>query len=312
MFSRDAMQAALTFLESNTAHIEREVNETVYPEIQYSGLIPVDTSAAPFARTVTYYSSDKFGKADWINGNADDMPTAGTEKARHETNVYMAGIGYTYGYEELEQARMLGMNLPNDDAMAARLAYEQMVDRVALKGDVTKGFNGLINHPDVTATAVANGDWDIANEYDILSDINTLLTGANMATGYTAMADTLLIDNGSFDLLATRALGNDGTITIMKFLQDNNTYTARTGRPLTIRTVRGLEKAGAGSTDAAPIARMIAYNRNPQTLKLHIPMPHRFLEPMRDGVLNYVVPGIFRLGGLDIRKPMEVRYGDGI
>lgn len=28
--------------------------------------------------------------------------------------------------------------------------------------------------------------------------------------------------------------------------------------------------------------------------------------------LNCVVPGVFRLGGLDIRRPKDVRYGDGI
>jgi hypothetical protein len=57
---------------------------------------------------------------------------------------------------------------------------------------------------------------------------------------------------------------------------------------------------------------MVAYRRNPQVLKLHVPMPHRFLPVYQDGPLNFVVPGVFRLGGLDIRRPKEVRYGDGI
>ena len=80
-----------------------------------------------------------------------------------------------------------------------------------------------------------------------------------------------------------------------------------TGMPLTIRAVRGLETAGA-----AGVNRMVAYRRNPQVLKLHVPMPHRFLPVYQDGPLNFVVPGVFRLGGLDIRRPKEVRYGDGI
>ena len=58
-------QAALGFVTSQTSHIEREVNATVYPDIQYPFLIPVDTSAHPFAKSVTYYSSDKFGRAAW-------------------------------------------------------------------------------------------------------------------------------------------------------------------------------------------------------------------------------------------------------
>src|SRR5690606_17427351 len=154
---------SLGFVLSQTSHIEREVNETVYPDIQYPGLIPVDTSAHPFAKSVTYYSSDKFGAAGWINGNADDIPLAGSERTKHETAVYMAGIGYSFGLEEVQHALMLGINLQADDAAAARRAYEEMVDRVALSGDSAKGFQGLLDNSSVTATAAPNGDWTNSN-----------------------------------------------------------------------------------------------------------------------------------------------------
>ena len=299
-------QAALGFVAAQTTHVEREVNETVYPDIQYPALVPVDTSAHPFAKSVTYYSSDKFGAARWINGNADDIPLAGTELAKHETSVHMAGIGYGYGYEEINQAQMLGINLTVDDAMAARRAYEEMVDRVALFGDAAKGFSGLINSSAVTAAAVTTGSWASATEDQILADINSTILAVSSDTQYAAMADTLLLPYAKLNLLATNRLG-DTQMTILEFLRRNNTYTAMTGQELTIRAVRGLETAGA-----AGVARMAAYRRNPQVLKLHIPMPHRFLPVYQDGPLNFVVPGVFRLGGLDIRRPKEVRYGDGI
>ena len=300
-------QAALGFVTSQTSHIEREVNATVYPDIQYPFLIPVDTSAHPFAKSVTYYSSDKFGKADWINGNANDIPRAGTELAKHETSVHMAGIGYGYGYEEINQAQMLGMNLQADDAMAARRAYEEMVDRVAMTGDTQKGFSGLINNSSITAAAVTTGSWAASTNEDlVLADINELILGIATDTAYTGMADTLLLPYAKMNFLATNRLG-DTQSTLLAFLRENNTYTAMTGQPLTIRAVRGLETAGA-----AGVNRMVAYRRNPQVLKLHVPMPHRFLPVYQDGPLNFVVPGVFRLGGLDIRRPKEVRYGDGI
>ena len=300
-------QAALGFVTSQTSSIEREVNATVYPDIQYQFLIPVDTSAHPFVKSVTYYSSDKFGRADWINGNANDIPRAGTELAKHETSVHMAGIGYGYGYEEINQAQMLGMNLQADDAMAARRAYEEMVERVALSGDTQKGFSGLINNTSVTAAAVTTGSWTAATNEDlVLADINNLILGIATDTQYTGMADTLLLPYAKMNFLSTNRLG-DTQSTLLAFLRENNTYTAMTGQPLTIRAVRGLETAGA-----AGVNRMVAYRRNPQVLKLHVPMPHRFLPVYQDGPLNFVVPGVFRLGGLDIRRPKEVRYGDGI
>ena len=301
-------QAATGFVTSQATHIEAEVNATIYPDIQYQDLIPVDTSAHPFAQTVTYYSSDIYGKAKWINGNSDDIPLAGTDRAQHKTSVYTAGIGYGFGWEEVGVAMMMGVNLQNDDAMAARRAYEEHVDGVALLGAPEKGFSGFINYPGVTAIAAGNGDWEngTTTEDEILADVNQLILGVANGTAYTSIADTLLLSPGRMNFLATKRLG-DTQMTILEFLRKNNTYTAMTGRPLTIRAVRGLETAGAGSTQ-----RMIAYRRNPQVLKLHIPMPHRFLGIFQDGPLHWVNPGVFRLGGLDIRRPAEVRYSDGI
>jgi len=120
------------------------------------------------------------------------------------------------------------------------------------------------------------------------------------------MANTLLLPFAKLNTLATTRLG-DTQGTILQFLRANNTYTAMTGQPLDIRGVRGLETAGDGSTN-----RMVAYRKDPQVLKLHIPMPHRFLPAFQKTPLYVEVPGVFRLGGLDIRRPKEVRYKDGI
>lgn len=304
-FQFDA-QAATGFVIEQSAHIETEVNRTVYPEIQYPGLIPVDTSAHPMTQTVAFYSSDMFGKADWINGNSDDIPNAGTERTMFQTAVYTAAIGYSFGWEEVQRAQRDGINLQAEDAMAARRAYEEMVDRVAFRGDATKSMNGLLNYPGIGISAVPNGNWPAATEDQILADINSVIMDVATDTAYTSVADTLLLPPTRLMLLATRRLG-DTQSTIREFLEKNNVYTLQTGQPLTIRGVAGLETAGAGGT-----ARMIAYRRNPQVLKMHIPMPHRFLPVWQSGPLRWDVPGVFRLGGLDIRRPKEVRYADGI
>lgn len=299
-------QAATSFIVSQRAHIETEINRTVYPDIQYPGLIPVDTSANPFTQTVTYYSSDMFGKAEWINGNADDIPIAGTERTAFKTSVYTAAIGYGFGWEEVNQAMRDGVNLQTEDAAAARRAYEEMVDRVALYGDTEKGFKGIANYTGVTVVAAPVGNWVSATDAQILSDFNTLITGQGQATKYTSLADTLLMPIEALTLLGTRRLG-DTTINLLNWLMENNVYTQLTGQRLTIRTLRGLETAGAGST-----RRIVAYRRDPQVLKMHIPMPHRFFPVFQDGPLHWVVPGVFRLGGVDIRRTSEVRYMDGI
>ena len=299
-------QAALGFVTSQTSHIETQVNARKMPQIQYPGLIPVDTTAHPFAKSVTYFSSDKVGQAGWINGNAGDIPLVNGDMAKHETQVFMAGIGYGFGLEEVQQAQMLGLNLAADGAMAARRACEEMIDRVAISGDSTKGLEGLINNSSVTVASAVTGGWTAATADQILGDVNAALQVVSTATNYVALSDTLLLPPSRMNLIASRRLG-DTSMTILEFLLKNNIYTAQTGQPLVIRTVRALETAGVGS-----VQRMIAYRRDPEVLKLHMPMAHRFLSAFTKTALYTEVPGIFRLGGLDIRLPKEVIYVDGI
>lgn len=303
-------QSAMAFVLSQNTHIEAGVYATKYPDIQYQGLIPVDTTAHPFAKTVTYFSSDKFGAANWINGNSDDIPMAGTNRAKHETSVHTAGIGYGWGWEEVGQAQRLGINLQSDDAMAARRAYEEMVDRIALSGDESKGFTGgLFNSPAVTAVTADYGGWDSANPDNIIADVNYALTNVTTDTNTTMIADTLVLPWRKMQLLGSKRLTDTGD-TILSFIMKNNVYTLTTGQPLLIRGVRLLD--GINDETSPPSDRMIAYRRSPEVLKLHIPMPLRFMGVYQDGPLHWVVPGVFRLGGLDIRQPKAISYVDGI
>ena len=139
-------QAALGFLVSQVSSIEAEVYAIRYADIQYPRLVPVDTSAYPWAKTVTYFTTDQVGQADWMNGDASDMPFAELSRNKYETAVESAKIGYRFSFEEVNQAMMIpGLNLPADKAAAARRAADELVERVVISGDARKGFLGLVN-----------------------------------------------------------------------------------------------------------------------------------------------------------------------
>lgn len=302
----DAMQTNLGFVQSQTAHVEAGVYAHRFPSIRYPGLIPVDTSAPEWIKTVDYFSMDISGKAGWTADRARDLNMVGTELGKASTTVYMADIGYDYGLEEVMQASMLGMSLSNMKAMAARTIYERTVDNIAFTGDEEKGWKGLFNHASVTAESAPTGDWSTATPGQILADVNSVLSGVFTDTNEIAIADTLILPSLKYQLIASTPLNDNGSETILDFLKKANHFTAETGQPLNIRSSRGLNTAGAGDT-----SRMVAYRNSPDVLKMHIPMRHRFLPVQIEG-LTFQVPGIFRLGGLDIRLPKEVRYSDGI
>ncbi|MBL4768270.1 MAG: DUF2184 domain-containing protein [Rhodobacteraceae bacterium] len=307
----DAVQASLGFAQKQTSHIEAGVYALRYPELDYASLVPVDTSAGEWSKSVTYYSMDGTGAAKWLNGNGKDIPVVGTGMAQHETAVYSAGIGYDYGLEEVNQARMLNVNLSGEKAAMARRAYEQMVYNIAFEGDAVKNFEGLFDYTGVPAASVtADGTgsstaWSTKTPDQILRDLNNMLIGLSTATNQTELADTLILPIERLQQIASLRLTDTGD-DVLKYFKRSNVYTAQTGQELTIIGKRGLLAKGAGAT-----ARMVGYRRAPDVLKLHIPMVHRFFPIQVEG-FQFTIPGMFRLGGLDIRLPKAVTYGDGI
>lgn len=302
--ARDAQQA-LGFLVSQVTHLEPQVLRIVYVDIQYPTLIPIDTSAQEWAKSVTYFSMDKLGAAQWFNGMATDMPIADIQHTKYEQPIEMAGIGYRYTLEELGQTMMIpGLNLTAERAEAARRAYEEFMEIVMLRGDAARNWTGLFNDGTATASNTA-GSWAAATPDNIIKDINTILGAQWQTTLGVEMSDTLLLPLQEFNRLAStpRATGSD--MSILEWVKKYNVYTSQTGQPLLVRGAIGLETAGAGATQ-----RAVAYRRDMQILKGHVPMPHRFLPIWQSGPVTYDIPGIFRTGGTEVRRPKGVRYLD--
>ena len=297
-------QQAMGFLVSQTAYIEAQVVEVLYPDIQYPALIPVDTSANEWAKSITYYSIDKVGKANWFHAAAKDIHIADIERAKHENTVEMADIGYRYNLEELGQAMMIpNTNLTADRASAARRAYEEFVDDVALRGKAEKSIYGIMNYPGITMVLASiqggHTTWDQKDADGIITDVNNALTGIYVSSLTVEMADTLLLPVGALTIMSTKRIPNT-TASVLDYLKLNNVYTQTTGQPLTIRALRGLETAGQNGS-----GRMVAYRKDPTVLKMHIPMTHRFMPVCADRfpLESSDIPD-FPAYHLEIRRPV--------
>ena len=314
MFQRDAQQLAYNFVVNQTTAIEQQVIRIKYPEVQYPDLVPVDTNTGnEWVKSITYYSADMVGRADWFHHTALDVPLAELSREKFERGMEMAAIGYRYTLEEVANAMNTpGLNLTADKAAACRRAYEEFVDNLALRGSVPKNMQGLINSSLVTATtAPADGTGSATTfasktNQQVIRDINSAMTGIATGTNWLYYADTILLPPAVLVGLAGRII-EYSSMTLLDWIKQYNVLTVQTGRPITLAGVRGLETAGLGG-----ISRMVAYRRDPEVLKMWIPMPHRFLPVWQRGPLVFDVPGIFRLGGVEIRLPAAMRYLDGV
>ena len=306
-------QQALGFLIAQTTSIEAEIYRIQYPEIIWEQLVPVDSTANEWAKSVTYFSLDRVGQAYWLNNMATDMRYADVNRGRFEQGIEMAGIGYRYTLEEVGQAMMIpGLNLTAERADAARFAYEQFMDRIAYYGDSNKSFFGLINNPLVTVTnAIADGTgssalWTAKTADQIIRDVNNALTQVYEGSLTVEIADTVLLPIDAMATIANVRVPNTYG-NALEYLAKYNQFTHVTGRPLTIRGVLGLGTAGKNG-----VGRMVAYRRDPRVVKIHIPMRHRFLPVWQTGPMTFDIPGIFRIGGVEVRRPGAFAYVDGI
>ena len=312
-------QQALGFVRPQFYNIERTIYEVKYPSFDYASLIPVVTEGSEWARGTLFRSIDSAGQAQFLSGKGFDMPYADVTASQYTKGFEMAGIGYEWSLEEVSVAALEGRNLGDDKARAARRVAEQFLYNIAMTGRTDgvvstseKGWTGLLNDPTVPTTTAATGAgggtaWTGKTPNEIGADFNAGLIGVISTTQETEEADTVLIPTSRYNYIASipRTTGTDSTI--LSFLQANNVFTQRTGRPLTIRGFRGLETAGAGGTK-----RMVTYRRAPDVLRFHLPMPHKFLPVWQKGSMTFEVPGIMRTGGTEIRLPSSISYIDGI
>lgn len=290
-------QAALGFVVSQRSHIEPVVLKKPYPQIRYPMMIPVDTSANPFAASVTFFSQDSVGKAKFINGKGDDIPLVNVTGTKFEQTINMAGVGYSFSLEEIGAAQMLGQNLSADGADAARMAYEQLVDEVAFIGNTTLGVQGLFNTTGIT-TIAAGATFAASTPDAVLAIINNALTAIESGSLGVEIADTIVLPLALAGTMERR-LGDGSDTTILDFIMRANRYTRRTGLPLTVEFSHRLTTT------------MVVYRRDPSVLKLHMPMPLQFIPPQMVN-LEVKVLGMFRFAPINIRRPGAMRYVSGV
>lgn len=313
-------QQALAFVQGQSFKVNQRVYETRYPDWDFGRLVFVDTAGPEWAPGILTYTSDISGRANWQSGYAKDVPLADVSQSQSLRNFQLAAIGYQWNIEEVNSAIQVGSSLPDRRARAARLAYMKFMYDLTLKGSAEKGLGGLINYSGVTATtAPADGTGSVTTWVDedgvgtktpaqIVRDINLALQGIYLSTYEQEMADTILLPVEAYNYIASTPYSATTMETILSFVQRTNIYTLTTGQPLTIRTVRELSTGDAAGTGG----RMVAYKNDGDFVKLHLPMPHRFLPVYQDGPLNFTVPGIFRTGGLELLTNAGMRYIDGI
>ena len=325
--AQDADVDHLGFLQSMVAHIETTPWRRLYATIQYPTLVPIDRSAWEWAASIERYTMDGVGAAAPMGNRAEDMPLVATTRERLTQKIEDFWVGYDYSMGEMEQARRIPMwNFMGEKATLANRVMEELIDDIVLQGRPEYGWDGLLtNLPagvvkafarPTTGADEAQRNWENKTGLQMARDIQDAVADIWTTSETILMADTVLLSPSAYDLIARTPISADfPNQTALSWVTQNNLYTGQTGQALMVRVCRGLETASEASTTPAIAGgggRMIAYCRKPEFLRLHMPMTFNFASPYMSGPYRYIVPGMMRTGGLEVRIPRSIRVVDGI
>ncbi|KWW18810.1 hypothetical protein AS889_04595 [Pseudomonas putida] len=307
-------QAALPFVIAQGRNIETRVYQRRYPAFNYAAHVPVVTEGQPWAIGTTFFTVDTAGEAKFLSGAGTDMPFNQITRDQASHDFAMIGSGWEWNLEEINQAALYGVNLNDTKAMSAADKVERLLNDIAMRGSTEKNWTGLLNSTIVSRTdAAATGTgsstfWANKTVDQILADINGVLSSVRTNTSEVEWADTLRMPPDAFRDLATRRMGaGDGFMTVLEFIRRNNIYTAETGQALDIQPLREARNA---SQDGG--GRLVAYRKDPEVVRFHLPMPRRVLAPRQKSIMGFETGIIARTGGTEIRLPGAFAYLDEI
>ena len=272
--------------------------ETEYADIKYSQVLPISTEVASGSDSYTYRIFDAQGSMKMIADKGSDLPRA--DVLRKEVTLPVRSLGASFAYtiqETRAAAQVPGMNLEQRRANAVRRAYEEKVQDVAFFGDAPSGMTGLFNSSNVDKI-VPNKWFDTATTDEMLEILNEAATRIVNGSNQKETPNTLLVPYDSvYRIISTTARSTTSDTTVMEFFLRTNPF---------IRSIEPINELSA-SKSVLSKDTIIAYDRSPEKLQLHIPQTLEFLPPVRTG-LEFTIASHARIGGTAIYYPKSVLY----
>lgn len=254
------------------------------------------------------------GKA-FIGKDSTQITNLALDIGKKSKPLFLWGMELGYSIPELESAQKLGRPVDAQKLEGIKLKHNMDIDEMVYIGDTDVGQYGLLNSTDVTNnTNAVTGAWTggTTTPAQILADINELLTSVWKESGYAVCPSELRIPPKHYGYLSTALVSTAGTVSILKYVEDNSIALRINGAPLRILPLKWLSGRGAGGTpfNDATTNRMVAYTKNQRYTRF--PMVPLQRTPLEYRSIFHMTTYFGRLGCVEFPYPETVGYRDGI
>lgn len=255
----------------------------------------------------------------WIGKATSQVTGIGVDTGKIVQPLTPWGEEVKYTLLELASAIQIGRPIDDQKIEGLKLKHQMDVDEQVYVGDGQLATcYGLLNNPTVTNVSnVPNGAasspaWSTKTPAEILADVNALLTSTWAASGYAKIPNKILLPPAQFGLISTEVVSTAGSVSILKFLLENNILmTAGKGR-IEIVPVKWCQGAGVGGTigTAGAHDRMFCYTQEKQLVRYPMTMLQR--TPIQYDSIYHKFTYYCRLGQVEIVYPETMGARDEI
>jgi hypothetical protein len=297
------------FFARQLEHIIAQEFDIEYAELRARQVIPITMEADPADETITYREYNRVGLAKMITDYSMDLPRVDITGAEVTSKIRSLGASYGYNLQEVRASAKTGRDLEGRRAEAAREAILRKENALLLLGDSNASLAGFLNFANVTVASIpadgtgASKKWSDKTPDQILRDLNAVVNSVAELTLGIEQPDTLLLPRAAYHVAATKRIGRDSNMTVLRFFVETNPYINSMAK---VEVLNELQTAGANST-----ARMMAYRRDPLKVRGEIPQDFESLPAQVKG-FEWLVPCHSRLGGVIWHRPLSAVYADGI
>lgn len=311
----DALTAAFA---RQLEYIYKEIYNVEYPAFRATEFIPLSTEVPAGSLVFTYRMWNKSGTARVIHNFAKDLPSADVQADEFPSPVITLGMSYDFSVIDIQRAAMSQAPIESMKADAARFAIEFLQEQIAAFGSANDGVPGLTNAPGVTSSIQVStgGTWlaqiaaigaatpsapasAVAATQGIAADVNIMKSNIRNRTFGIHTANTLLLPVNLYTALEcaprSPAFTDD---TILDYLEKLCN--------IDIEMWPQLDNLGTTGN-----GRVMAYEKDPNVLKLVVAQPFTQLPPQPVG-LSWIVPCLSQVGGVMVIRPQAVTYMDGL
>lgn len=293
------------FFARELEHIIPEMFEIEHARINARAVFPIDRSAGPSAKIITYRQFTKVGASKIITDYSNDIPLVQVFGEEFTGNVRTLGIAARWSVDEIEDARTVGRPLDRMQTDTAREAILRQENDIAFNGDSTHGLVGLFTDPNIPTDTVVVGvgattPWTNKTGPEMVIDMCSCVNQIPETTGDVEAPTRLLMSTRRYNLASCTPMDTGTDTTALKYFINNNNYVKD------VMPIREFQGIAAGGLDT-----MMAYTPDVRKIRMNVTMEIEQRAPQENDLWIKV---IYRekFGGLTVHKPLSLHICEGI